>query len=70
MSVDYLVTGGRGQLGRAVAREAGRRGRSVCMTDTTNLRVEDQGAVRRWLVEQKPRFVLHGGAWTDVDGCE
>lgn len=70
MSVDYLVTGGRGQLGRAVAREAARRGRTLCVTDTSNLRVEDLAAVRRWLVEQKPRFVLHGGAFTDVDGCE
>lgn len=70
MTVDYLVTGGRGQLGRAVAREAARRGRSLCLTDTSTLRVEDQQAVRRWLVEQRPKFVLHGGAWTDVDGCE
>lgn len=70
MTVDYLVTGGNGQLGRAIAREAARRGRSLCVTGTKELRVEDQLSVQRWLREQKPRFVLHGGAWTDVDGCE
>ena len=70
MTVDYLVTGGNGQLGRAIAREAARRGRSLCVTGTKELRVEDQASVHRWLREQKPRFVLHGGAWTDVDGCE
>lgn len=70
MTVDYLVTGGNGQLGRAIAREAARRGRSLCVTGTKELRVEDQASVQRWLREQKPRFLLHGGAWTDVDGCE
>ena len=70
MTVDYLVTGGNGQLGRAIAREAARRGRSLCVTGTKELRVEDQASVQRWLREQRPRFVLHGGAWTDVDGCE
>ncbi len=70
MTVDYLVTGGNGQLGRAIAKEAAMRGKTICSTGTKELRVEDQASVQRWIREQKPRFVLHGGAWTDVDGCE
>jgi dTDP-4-dehydrorhamnose reductase len=70
MTVDYLVTGGNGQLGRAIAKEAAMRGKTICSTGTKELRVEDQASVQRWMREQKPRFVLHGGAWTDVDGCE
>jgi dTDP-4-dehydrorhamnose reductase len=70
MGVDYLVTGANGQLGRAVQAEAARRGKSTCATDIPELCVEDLASVRRWIDDQQPRMVLHGGAWTDVDGCE
>ncbi|MGE3354861.1 MAG: NAD(P)-dependent oxidoreductase, partial [Planctomycetota bacterium] len=70
MAVDFLVTGANGQLGRAVLAEAARRGKTTCATDIPALCVEDLGSVRRWIDEQQPKFVLHGGAWTDVDGCE
>ncbi len=70
MPVDYLITGANGQLGRAVQAEIRRRGRTACATDVPELCVDDAAAVRRWLEEQQPSWVLHGGAWTDVDGCE
>lgn len=70
MSVDYLVTGAKGQLGRALLAAIAARGQTACATDVPELCVDDLAAVRSWLTEQRPRVVLHGGAVTDVDGCE
>lgn len=68
--MDYLITGGTGQLGRAVLRACARRGRDCVGLAHKDLAVEDKKAVERVIGETKPRFVLHCGAWTDVDGCE
>lgn len=70
MSVDYLVTGALGQLGRAVMADVAARGQTACATDIPELCVEDLDSVRRWVDDKQPRTVLHCGAWTDVDGCE
>lgn len=68
--MDYLITGGSGQLGRAVLRTCTRRGRSTVALSHKELAVEDPAAVERAIAQHAPRFVLHCGAWTDVDGCE
>jgi dTDP-4-dehydrorhamnose reductase len=68
--LDYLVTGANGQLGRAVQQLAAARGRTIVGVGHQELAVEDQEAVRRCIGEHRPRFVLHCGAWTNVDGCE
>lgn len=68
--LDYLVTGANGQLGRVVQQLAAARGRTIVGVGHQELAVEDQEAVRRCIGEHRPRFVLHCGAWTNVDGCE
>ncbi len=70
MQTDLLVTGSGGQLGRAVLRAAQARGLAATGWDRARLPVEDWQAVSGALAEVRPRFVIHAGAWTDVDGCE
>jgi dTDP-4-dehydrorhamnose reductase len=68
--LDYLVTGANGQLGRSVHKLAAARGRTAVAASHAELAVEDRDAVRAWVDRHRPRFVLHCGAWTNVDGCE
>jgi dTDP-4-dehydrorhamnose reductase len=68
--LEYLVTGGLGQLGRAVLAEAGRRGRSALGVDLEEMPLEDREAIVRTLQRERPRCVVHCGAITNVDGCE
>ncbi len=65
----YLVTGAGGQLGRALLALAGD-GAALVGASHTELPVEDRQAIDACLDRHRPRFVLHCGAWTDVDGCE
>ncbi|MCS7050199.1 MAG: dTDP-4-dehydrorhamnose reductase [Thermomicrobium sp.] len=64
-----LVTGGHGQLGRALVRTA-----PVAMEVTAlgarECDVTDPIAVRAVLARVEPTVVFHCAAWTDVDGCE
>jgi dTDP-4-dehydrorhamnose reductase len=63
------VTGGEGQLGRALrARFA--QGGETDAPDLPLLDVTDREAVRAYLVRFGPDVVVHAAAWTDVDGCE
>ncbi len=66
----FLVTGARGQLGRATVEELESRGIPVVATDIPELPVQDQDLVRGFFAEHRPTHVLHLGAMTDVDGCE
>jgi len=68
--LDYLVTGSNGQLGRVLLQLLAQRGLRAAGSNHQQLAVEDQDAVRKWVGHHRPRFVLHCGAWTDVDGCE
>lgn len=73
--VDYLVTGAAGQLGRVTLRLAQARGKvasgaDVPGTGLPEVSVDDRAQVLRWVLQHRPRAVLHLGAWTDVDGCE
>jgi dTDP-4-dehydrorhamnose reductase len=68
--VDYLVTGSRGQLGRAVLAAAAGRALDAVGLGHAELAVEDGDAVRAALERHRPTCVLHCGAFTNVDGCE
>ena len=68
--MDFLVTGANGQLGRAVLTACGRRQRTARGCGHAELPVDDLACVQAVLGAARPRFVLHCGAWTDVDGCE
>ena len=67
---DYLVTGAEGQLGRAVLSAARSRGSTVLGSNLPEVPVEDAPTLRRWILQSRPRFVVHCAALTDVDGCE
>lgn len=69
-SVDFLVTGAAGQLGRAVLAAARARGRSVLATDVAAMPLDERAAIQRTIGAARPRAVLHCGAITNVDGCE
>ncbi len=62
-----MITGGNGQLGRALARTA--QVEYVPFTHT-ELDVSDFGSVHKTLAEVRPDLIIHAGAMTDVDGCE
>jgi dTDP-4-dehydrorhamnose reductase len=68
--MDFLVTGGGGQLGRALIHCAQVRGHSILGAGHAQVDVGDEAAVRGWVLAHKPRTVFHCAAWTDVDGCE
>lgn len=65
-----LVTGSRGQLGRALLAEAGRRGLTAEGHDLDTLDITDPGAVNRMVERLRPEAVINCAAITDVDGCE
>ena len=67
---DFLVTGADGQLGRAVTGIVGSEGASVVGTSHEDLSVEDGELVRQRISAERPAWVIHCAAWTDVDDCE
>lgn len=67
---DYLVTGAQGQLGRAVLALAAARGQAALGVDVAEMPLDDRAAIRRQILDARPRHVVHCGAITDVDGCE
>jgi len=64
-----LVTGGEGQLGRALRARFASLG-EVEDPDIDRMDITDRGAVREFLGRFRPDLVVHAAAWTDVDGCE
>ena len=70
MDVELLVTGADGQLGRSVVQLAERRGLRVVGVDVAEMPLERRSEIDRVFAEAPPRFVLHCGAITNVDGCE
>lgn len=69
-SLDYLVTGAKGQLGRVLSQQALGRGRSVLGVDLDEMPLESRAAIQRVISAERPRCVVHCGAITNVDGCE
>jgi dTDP-4-dehydrorhamnose reductase len=69
-TVDYLVTGAQGQLGRAVMALLAQRGQRAVGVDVQEMPLESRQAIASTVAAQRPRFVLHLGAITNVDGCE
>src|SRR5262245_39343553 len=63
-----LITGGRGQLGRAVEAALGEE--EVWPLSHAELDVTDAGQVRDVLKHLRPNCVIHAAAWTDTAGCE
>jgi dTDP-4-dehydrorhamnose reductase len=65
-----LVTGGRGQLGRAVARRGAAQGHTVASPDIDELDICKEASVERALTANKPDLVINAAAYTAVDKAE
>jgi dTDP-4-dehydrorhamnose reductase len=63
-----LITGGRGQLGRALQGALAQD--QVSVLDLPETDITDPEAVRHALDELRPELVIHAAAWTDTAGCE
>jgi dTDP-4-dehydrorhamnose reductase len=61
-----VVTGGRGQLGRAL----GSRVPDAVLLDIDELDLTDAGAVVGMLCDLRPETIIHAGAYTAVDAAE
>lgn len=68
--VDLLVTGAGGQLGRALLQRAAARGLRAVGVGTATMPLHDRASIVRAVREHAPRAIVHGGAVTNVDGCE
>ncbi len=65
-----LVTGGRGQLGRATSDAFVRAGWRVVAPGRDELDIVDRDAVHQAITGLAPGVVVNTGAWTEVDACE
>ena len=65
-----LVTGSRGQLGRALLAEAARRGLPAVGHDVDTLDITDGTAVDRLVASVHPGVIVNCAAFTAVDACE
>lgn len=63
------VTGGAGQLGRALVKVLGIE-HDVHAWSRLDLDVTDADATMERVMELRPDAVIHAASWTDVDGCE
>ncbi|MFK7742608.1 MAG: dTDP-4-dehydrorhamnose reductase [Planctomycetota bacterium] len=70
MDVELLVTGADGQLGRSIMGLAEQRGLRAVGVDVAEMPLDQRAEIDRVFAEAPPRFVLHCGAITNVDGCE
>jgi dTDP-4-dehydrorhamnose reductase len=64
-----VVTGAGGMLGRAVVERFASR-HEVVPQRRADCDLADLRATVRWIGAQRPQIIVHGAAWTDVDGCE
>ena len=64
-----LVTGGTGQVGRALQRLAPP-GYAIVAPGSDRCDVTDFDAFIRLVADERPDVIVHAGAMTDVDGCE
>ena len=65
-----LVTGGNGQLGTELGFVLGAAGDDVLLASSAELDVRDRDLVQQVVGAVAPDVIIHGGAWTNVDGCE
>jgi dTDP-4-dehydrorhamnose reductase len=66
----YLITGGAGQLGAALARALSARGEAFAAPARTALDVCDAAQIARAFAAHAPRVVVNCAALTKVDSCE
>lgn len=69
-SCDLLVTGALGQLGRTIMAQAKEQGLHAVGVDIDEMPLDDRSRIQEIVTKHQPRFVMHCGAITNVDGCE
>ena len=68
--MNWLVTGGSGQLGIAVSEELDSRGIAFRAVGSKDLDITDSKNVVDFIAEYTPSVIVNCAAWTDVDGAE
>lgn len=63
-----FVTGAEGQLGRALSNVLD--DHEVIAPKRADLDISQRESVLAAITDSQPDVIIHGGAWTDVDGCE
>ncbi|VBB09327.1 rmld: dtdp-4-dehydrorhamnose reductase [Lucifera butyrica] len=63
-----LITGANGQLGRELTKRL--QGTDFLPTDVAEMDITDQNATRKVIESYRPGVVIHGAAYTNVDGAE
>lgn len=63
-----LITGGYGQLGTALQEVM--KTEDLMPTDTDTMDITEPAQIEKVFEEFKPDFLVHGAAFTNVDGCE
>jgi dTDP-4-dehydrorhamnose reductase len=66
----WLITGGSGQLGKAVSQELGERGQSFHAVSSSDLDITQGPIVQEFVAGLSPSVIVNCAAWTDVDGAE
>jgi dTDP-4-dehydrorhamnose reductase len=70
LAMNWLVTGGFGQLGIAVSEELDSRGMSFTAVGSSDLDITDSNKVSDFISRNSPSFIVNCAAWTDVDSAE
>lgn len=65
-----LITGARGMLGQDLAPILEDEGFEVIETSSKTLDITNKNQVKKVIKEEKPDYVVHCAAYTDVDGAE
>jgi dTDP-4-dehydrorhamnose reductase len=66
----WLITGGSGQLGKAVSQELGESGQSFHAVSSSDLDITQGPMVQEFVAGLSPSVIINCAAWTDVDGAE
>ena len=66
----WMILGGDGQLGRAMALELSRSGAEFISLNRAQLDITNQNDIHTWLAKELPDVVLNAAAWTNVDLAE
>jgi dTDP-4-dehydrorhamnose reductase len=70
LDMNWLVTGGSGQLGLAVSEELEARGFVFTALSSKELDITDEQSVSDLIAKYSPSIIINCAAWTDVDGAE
>lgn len=63
-----LITGGYGQLGTALKEVL--KDEEILLTDSDSMDITDSSQAGKVFADFKPEWLIHGAAYTNVDGCE